>query len=708
MTRAGLAFILLCFICGSLEAQPFAREPYSIPCFSNGNPIEHPFTGGFFNPMHQFVDIDGDGDFDLFIYDFNDGSLSYFRNDGSPQVAQFRLTEPSFSIPPIQGWFRMVDIDGDAKIDLMTSSTTPNTLAIYKNTGTPQSPQFTLFVSSLRDSANAVVYSETYSIPAFADMDGDGDLDFFSLNSSVGTINYYQNIGSPTAMLLAFRTNRYQNIQICPGCGGPERPNPGQPFRPFFSSMHGNGSMYFADIDADNDNDMFYGDLFDGGLFFYQNNGTTTHAVLDSITGRFPPGNPVITSGFNQPTLVDIDGDNDVDLFVSVLPPLQRIDNFRFYRNVGTPSVYNFNLEAKNYLSTIDVGLVSEPTFADIDGDGDADMFIGDLDGHVALLRNIGTPGAPSFSFDDSAFIEGANVYAFAPRFVDIDNDNDLDMFIGHFAGKIEFYRNMGTPTAPQFAREQSFFDSISVGNYAVPAFFDIDNDGDVDMFVGGSTGKISFYRNTGTPQTFAYVLETTMFGGISAGPNSNLRPTFADVDHDADSDLIIGVFDGRMLFYRNDGPPGNPAFTFVTGEFGSIDTVADACPAFFDIDNDGDQDMFVGGSRGGLDFYRNGLLTSVEDESPGVLPVANSLLQNYPNPFNPSTTIEFSIAQPGRVTLKVYDVLGREAASLVDGSMTQGMHRVQFNAAHLPSGVYFYRLRAGNFTGSRKLVVLK
>jgi len=89
--------------------------------------------------------------------------------------------------------------------------------------------------------------------------------------------------------------------------------------------------------------------------------------------------------------------------------------------------------------------------------------------------------------------------------------------------------------------------------------------------------------------------------------------------------------------------------------------------------------------------------VTGVEDE-PYAIPESFSLSQNYPNPFNPSTTINFTLLATANVTLKVYDVLGKEVAVLVSEERPAGLHSVEFNAADLPSGIYFYKLEAGNF----------
>lgn len=88
--------------------------------------------------------------------------------------------------------------------------------------------------------------------------------------------------------------------------------------------------------------------------------------------------------------------------------------------------------------------------------------------------------------------------------------------------------------------------------------------------------------------------------------------------------------------------------------------------------------------------------------------PAHFELGQNYPNPFNPSTTIRFSVPSSGMVTVKVFDILGKEVATLVNGTLAAGYHMVRFNASNLSSGIYFYSLTAGNFTQIKKMTLLK
>jgi|GEM_PF-3237480 len=127
--------------------------------------------------------------------------------------------------------------------------------------------------------------------------------------------------------------------------------------------------------------------------------------------------------------------------------------------------------------------------------------------------------------------------------------------------------------------------------------------------------------------------------------------------------------------------------------------------------------DAYISVYRNGIvvrQFYGHHLIISAStvptnvEENFGSQPKKFSLLQNYPNPFNPTTEIRYQIPEASRISLKVYDLLGKEVAVLIDGVKEAGSHIFSFNAAELPSGVYFYILRSDNTVATKKMLLLK
>ncbi len=115
---------------------------------------------------------------------------------------------------------------------------------------------------------------------------------------------------------------------------------------------------------------------------------------------------------------------------------------------------------------------------------------------------------------------------------------------------------------------------------------------------------------------------------------------------------------------------------------------------------------MSTFGNTGGLDpsiMVNNSHKQTQTKEIPEGYTIAN-----YPNPFNPTTTINYQLPTDGIVTLKVYDVLGKEVATLVNDHRTAGYHTVEFNARNLPSGIYIYTITANNYTRSKKMLLMK
>jgi photosystem II stability/assembly factor-like uncharacterized protein len=134
-----------------------------------------------------------------------------------------------------------------------------------------------------------------------------------------------------------------------------------------------------------------------------------------------------------------------------------------------------------------------------------------------------------------------------------------------------------------------------------------------------------------------------------------------------------------------------------------AVPTIRNLNAIYFYDENRG----FAVGDSGVILYTSSGGVTGVRDRG-GELPTAYALEQNYPNPFNPSTTIVFHLPERSFVSLKVFDVLGREVATLVSEELQSGDYPVTWQAAGFPSGVYFYRLQAASFVETKRLVLLR
>jgi hypothetical protein len=142
-------------------------------------------------------------------------------------------------------------------------------------------------------------------------------------------------------------------------------------------------------------------------------------------------------------------------------------------------------------------------------------------------------------------------------------------------------------------------------------------------------------------------------------------------------------------------------------GQFtGEVDVVTDSLGLTTVTNLEPPTQRVLTGAR--IDGRNYGSIMQVKNNSDLNLPAHMVLMQNYPNPFNPSTTISFSLPRTENITLKVYDLLGREVATLVEGRKEAGEHSVKWNAESFASGVYFCRLKAGDFVQTRKLVLVR
>ncbi|MEM8488821.1 MAG: VCBS repeat-containing protein, partial [Bacteroidota bacterium] len=260
---------------------------------------------------------------------------------------------------------------------------------------------------------------------------------------------------------------------------------------------------FLVDIDNDGDLDLFAG-ATDGTIYYYENTGSASSATYVQRTGGSNPANGIDVGSWCTPALVDIDDDDDFDLFIS-----DESSNIFYYRNTGTVSSPTFSSTTSPLTGPVATD-ENKPGFVDIDNDGDYDVFLGASNGGLVYFENTGSASSATFvqRTGGSNPFNGVDVGSYSSvNFVDIDHDGDWDAFAGEEAGVINFFENTGSTASPTFVQRTgnaNYLDGVDVGNYSRPILMDLDNDGDWDLFIGEEDGNFNYYLNNEDPVTTA------------------------------------------------------------------------------------------------------------------------------------------------------------------------------------------------------------
>lgn len=257
----------------------------------------------------------------------------------------------------------------------------------------------------------------------------------------------------------------------------------------------------------------------------------------------------VATQDNAMPSFADLDGDGDMDLLVA-----EYYGVIQYYENTGTSSSPQFAAPVSNPFGITSTGPVAFPTLADIDDDGDMDMLIGEYYGTFSFFENTGSSTAPQFAAPVSNPFGLSSTYVFAiPDFADMDGDGDLDLIVGEYYGNMHYFENTGSKSSPAFTTPVSNpFGLTATYAIAAPSVGDMDNDGDLDLIVGESYGALQYFENTGsvTNPQFASAVQNP-FGLQSV--YSIATPAMVDLDDDGDMDILVGEYYGNLQYFKND-----------------------------------------------------------------------------------------------------------------------------------------------------------
>ncbi|MEO9256742.1 MAG: T9SS type A sorting domain-containing protein, partial [Crocinitomicaceae bacterium] len=574
------------------------------------------------------VDVDGDGDIDVLTYQIGGQRVEYhmnmsMENYGIPDSLEFVLANECF------GKFKE---SGSTNLINLNDTTSPC------KTGT----------SALPNPKDGVEKHSGSTILAI-DMDNSSTIDLI-----IGDISF------PNLIMLT-------NGGTTPNTDSPMiSEDVNFPSNSTAASVDLFPAAFWVDADFDGVKDLLASpnakvvSANQKSVWRYKNVGTNSLPVFVYQEDAFLQKDMIDVGTGSIPILVDVNQDGLKDLLVANFyrykVPLDKESTVYYYQNTGTASspVFTYVDDNKFNLLNAGLGLRIVPSFADLDGDGDLDMIVGDESGSLSYYKNHAGSGV-SLAFD-------------APQLNMTDKDGNV----------------------------------IDIGSYSAPFLVDLDEDGLVDMVIGTKSGKLTYYKNVGTTSNYSFQLVSSFFGAVNvspASPEGYSVPFFTKTTNGWQ--LFVGAQDGKLHFYNNieGNMTSSGVFDYISDHYLDIDMKAYSAFATSDLDNDGNLELFVGQDLGGIEYYEADPSSTL-----GIKENTNeSKIQVYPNPANNQVTISGCSLND---EVSISNALGEVIIS-------QDVNEVKklgftLNISLLDAGIYFVSIKNGLLTVQKRLVVYR
>jgi len=264
----------------------------------------------------------------------------------------------------------------------------------------------------------------------------------------------------------------------------------------------------------------------------------------------------------------------------------------------------------------IGVGSDAAPAFHDLDGDGDLDMVLGSEDQGLKVFQNTGDRTSAVMEENSTWALGLPNLTSATPTLGDLDGDGDADLLVGEAAGYLKLYRNDGGASGPPaWTLWTGNFDRLDLGSFTAPNLGDADGDGDLDIVVGLKDGTLKGIENTGTASAHRWSMDDRwvdhLSHGLTRAPCDGYSvPYMVDVDYDGDTDLLLGSDDGKVMVFENVArTAGDPDWSrldvsYHAGVVTGSPWESNSTPTMVDIDGDGDRDLLIGNHQGRVYHY--------------------------------------------------------------------------------------------------------
>jgi len=623
--------------------------------------LSNPWAGGLNACQFGEIDLDYDGINDLVIFDRNGNRVLTYKNQAvAGEISYIFAPELSLKLPELDDWVIFADYNSDGLNDIFAYSAGFAGIKVYKNTGNPQEP-FKLVVYPFLTSYQGLGYVNilvTYAdYPAIIDIDNDGDLDlltFWGLGSFVELhLNEsMEKYGVPDSLVFRktetcwgqFAESDESNTIYLDTCfGETEKPFAGKGNEWKGGDPKHTGSTFLVfDSNGDGLNDLLLGDVDYKSPALLINGGTPDEAIITAYSFDFPAYDvPIDLWSFPVMNYLDLNNDGKKDLVASVFDPSlvksENINNIWFYQNNGTTNAPVFELKNKALFQDemLDFGAGTYPVLFDYNLDGLMDVVVGNfgyLDSayygiggnlycnyrsQLALLENTGTFAQPVFNLITNNYLDLASyfpqdetLFAAVPAFGDLDGDGDADLLLGRSEGTLMAFENIAQPgQIADFVLSDNHFQNIDAGDFSFPQLFDLNDDGLNDLIIGKRNGTISFYQNTGSQTNPVFSLVNDSLGKVNVrDPNLSVygycRPHFFR-DENQKIHLFAGSEFGGIFYYTEIENNLDGAFKLVMKNYLWINEGLQTAVTTGNLNGDAFPDMIVGNYSGGLGFFK-------------------------------------------------------------------------------------------------------
>lgn len=699
INRSSFLCILLPFLVLQLVAQDDLTQLWNIEVYDeNDNLKKFPWLGGLSSPQFSHIDLNLDGNEDLFIFDRTDSRIYTFLNNNEESFFPYDYAPEYETIFPSElfGWTLLRDMNCDGINDIVSSNI--NVIAYYE--GSIENNELVYNISPELIYSDEVPLSiAAKNLPAIRDVDGDGDMDIMIL-SNAGFLQLHTNQSIET-------TGDCSNLSfsLTDGCWG------GLEFLGYntsgnlgisclhteqiFSPRHGGYSLNVYDWDQDNDVDVFIGDFTFNTVTYFENGGENTLISQDTI---FPAHSAKVDIQRNPMVyFINLDADPALEMIAA---PNDEESGVRhpvwFYESDGS-------ILSEQYLSNemIELGKGAYPLSWDYDNDGDSDLLLTNIvefentgnRSTFTLYENISSSedSSPKFKQKDNNFLDFGNLELIGslPTIGDLDDDGDDDFLLGTQAGTLVFIENIGTASQPALGNPNFDYQDILIPNgTSTPLLLDYDDDGDLDLLSGNTKGLVFYYENIGTLTTPQFE-ETSIswLNDIDVSFDENLGYSYPSIiNKGMDEYLMISNNQGKVEVYDKINGILVDSWNFGENDYSRI--------GLSSISHSQNDYLIMGNYRGGLEIFLMENTTSNNT----IISNHETVSQIFPNP---------------NTNGKVY-IESRKDIKSINLTNISGMDYGQYpytkelDVSSFPNGLYIIELEFENMMNEHHYLIIQ